>query len=225
LETRQRLLTSLTPVGVVIAAKLGRVFRSVLDAPQRCDGLWNDSCASLSVNKAMKKMNVGSFLAIDFETANYSRTSACAVGFVLVRDHRIVAEKAFLIRPPQRTFNFTYIHGLTWEDVKDEPTFGELWPAMIEYNENAEFLAAHNAPFDRGVLHRCCETYGIEVPHRTFVCTVQIARAQWNIYPTKLPNVCGHLGIPLRHPDAGSDARACADIVLQAAREGWRPLR
>ena len=29
-------------------------------------------------------------------------------------------------------------------------------------------------------------------------------------------------GIPLRHHDSGSDAEACARIVLAAAAEGWR---
>lgn len=166
---------------------------------------------------------MGTYLAIDFETASYSRTSACAVGLVLVRNGRIFAEDAFLIRPPRRQFDFTHIHGLTWEDVRDAPTFGELWPKIDRYMDGADFLAAHNASFDQGVLCRCCETYGIAVPACDFTCTVQLARSQWGIYPTKLPDVCSALGIPLQHHDAASDARACAHIVLKAQKEGWRP--
>ena len=45
------------------------------------------------------------------------------------------------------------------------------------------------------------------------------------IRPTKLPDVCRRLGIPLLHHDAASDATACARIVLAAEAEGWRPRR
>ena len=166
---------------------------------------------------------MNSFLAIDFETASYSRDSACAVGMVLVKNGRIVDEETLLIRPPSRQFNFTYIHGLTWDDVREQPTFGELWPAIEGLINRAEFLVAHNASFDQGVLRSCCETYGIVQPGRSFVCTMRLARSQWDIYPTKLPNVCDHFGIALNHHDAASDARACAEIMLRAQEQGWRP--
>lgn len=162
------------------------------------------------------------FLAIDFETANQGRDSACAVGVAVGRNGRMVASESYLIRPPTSDFFFTDIHGLSWADVRDAPTFGELWPTLRGWIENAEFLVAHNAPFDRGVLHACCSTYTLPAPHLPFECTVRLARSQWRIYPTKLPDVCRHLGIALRHHDALSDAEACARIVLEAQAEGWR---
>ncbi len=163
------------------------------------------------------------FLALDFETANRSRTSACALGLVAVRDGMVVATETFLIRPPRPHFEYTHIHRITWEDVRDAPTFAELWPRVASYMEAADFLVAHNAPFDRGVLERCCAHYGLALPRRRFFCTVQIARRQWGIHPTRLPDVCRRLGIALVHHEAGSDARACAEIALRAEREGWRP--
>ncbi len=75
-----------------------------------------------SSGRGQRWINMSNFVAIDFETANHSRTSACAVGLVHVQDGKIIAEETLLIRPPQRQFVFTYIHGLTWDDVKDEPT-------------------------------------------------------------------------------------------------------
>jgi len=54
-----------------------------------------------------------------------------------------------------------------------------------------------------------------------FVCTVEVARSVWSVFPTKLPDVCRLLSIPLRHHDASSDAKACARIVLVAQRAGW----
>lgn len=64
--------------------------------------------------------------------------------------------------------------------------------------------------------------YGIRVPALPFTCTVELARSQWSIYPTGLPNVCRRLRIPLRHHDHGSDAEACARIVLAAQAAGWQ---
>jgi DNA polymerase-3 subunit epsilon len=162
------------------------------------------------------------FAAIDFETANNARDSACAVGVVIVEHGCIVDRLVELIRPPSRSFLFTHIHGLSWEDVKAAQCFDAVWLRLAHKLAGVEFLAAHNAPFDKGVLGACCETYGLAAPQLPFVCTVQLARAQWAIRPTRLPDVCKHLGIDLQHHQADSDAEACARIVMAALAGGWR---
>ena len=113
------------------------------------------------------------FVAIDFETADYERDSACAVGAVLVENGRITERYHQLIRPPRTEFVFTYIHGLTWNDVRDSLTFGQMWPELNDFIDEAEFLVAHNAPFDRGVLQACCDAAKIVPPRQQFLCTVQ----------------------------------------------------
>jgi DNA polymerase-3 subunit epsilon len=158
------------------------------------------------------------FVAIDFETADYGPDSACAVALVRVAGHRIVERSYQLIRPPRRRFVFTYLHGITWEMVADQPTFGELWPGLTPLLADAGFISAHNASFDRGVLAACCRAAGLKPPRLPFVCTVQLARRTWRLYPTRLPDVCAHLDIPLDHHNAASDAEACARIVLAAGR-------
>jgi DNA polymerase-3 subunit epsilon len=159
------------------------------------------------------------FVAIDFETASHRSDSACAVGLVKVAKGEIVDTAVHLIRPPTRAFAFSYIHGLTWSDVAEADDFGRLWPRLEPLLDGAEFFAAHNASFDRRVLHACCQTYGIAAPALPFRCTVQIARRAWNIHPTKLSDVCRELAIALNHHEALSDAMACAQIVLAAQRE------
>ncbi|MFH0944263.1 MAG: 3'-5' exonuclease [Planctomycetota bacterium] len=159
------------------------------------------------------------FVAIDFETADPKRDSACAVGLVRVENSRIVREEEYFIRPPRRDFWFTYIHGITYSMVKDSPTFGELWPELAPWFRGAQFLAAHSAPFDQSVLRACCEQHGLNIPSVPFRCTVKVARERWGIYPTKLPDVCSRLRIALNHHEALSDARACARIMMRALRE------
>jgi DNA polymerase III subunit epsilon len=162
-------------------------------------------------------------LALDFETACHAPDSACALGLALVEDGRVVREDAFLIQPPEPEFSFTWVHGLRWEDVRDAPSFDAAWGRLEPWLEGVDWLAAHNASFDRSVLAACCRTYRLAPVEVPFICTVQVARRVWGIYPTKLPMVCRALGIPLRHHDAASDASACAQIVVQAMQSGWAP--
>jgi DNA polymerase III subunit epsilon len=158
----------------------------------------------------------GTFVAIDFETADYGADSACAVGVVRVEGLKVVAREAVLIRPPRPRVMFTHVHGLTWEKVKDAPPFADAWPQLAPLLDGAAVLAAHNAGFDRRVLAACCTAAGLDVPPQPFVCTVHLARRTWGLKPNDLASVCRRLGIGLIHHDAGSDAEACARIVIAA---------
>ncbi|HEY9879473.1 MAG TPA: 3'-5' exonuclease [Leptolyngbyaceae cyanobacterium] len=156
------------------------------------------------------------FVAIDFETADRCQDSACAIGLVRVEGGKIIEKAHYLIRPPRPQFEFTYIHGISWEDVVEQPDFGQLWPTIEPLLKGTDFFAAHNATFDRNILHACCVAHDISPPSPAFICTVKLARDAWNLRPTKLPNVCDYLNIPLKHHDALSDAEACARIVISA---------
>lgn len=161
-----------------------------------------------------------SFAAIDFETADNGRDSACAVAVVVVENGRVAHAVHRYIRPPRPQIQFTRIHGITWDMVKDAPDFGGIWPEIATMLGGVDFLAAHNAPFDRSVLEQCCRGHRLAVPRKPFLCTVQLARDVWDLRPTTLPDVCRHLKIALKHHDAASDAHACAQIVLAAQKAG-----
>ena len=158
---------------------------------------------------------MSTFAAIDFETADNGRDSACSVGIVLVKERCITEKIHRLIRPPRKEFVFTYIHGLTWSDVRNSPTFRQLWPELKGILSGADFLVAHNASFDKSVLKACCESAETSPPAHEFLCTMEMARDNLNLSKAALPNVCRHLGIPLNHHDALSDAEACARIAIE----------
>ena len=90
------------------------------------------------------------------------------MALVRVEGSRIVHRSHFLIRPPRQDFIFTYLHGITWEMVAGEPTFGELWPELKPLLADVKFLSAHNAPFDRGVLQACCAAHGLKAAPASF---------------------------------------------------------
>lgn len=160
--------------------------------------------------------SISSFTAIDFETANYQRNSACQLGVVVVESGIIVESKSWLIKPPSPAFTFTYLHGISYDMVKHQPTFQELWTAVKPYIEN-RIVAAHNATFDISVLVAALNHYDLPVPQFQVIDSLTVARRTWPDLPNhKLDTVAKRLRCELQHHDAESDARVCAQIILQA---------
>src|SRR5947208_3704286 len=141
----------------------------------------------------------GAFVAIDFETADPGPDSACAVGLVRVEGLKVVRREVVLIRPPRPRILFSWLHGITWEMVKDSTCFREPWSPLAPMLDGVAFLAAHNAPFDRRVLAACCGAAELPAPELPFVCTVQLSRRRWGLKPNDLASVCRRLGIGLIH--------------------------
>lgn len=159
------------------------------------------------------------FCGIDFETACGSKGSACAVGLVRVREGLVIETLYSMINPPEWMIfwdKFIGIHGLTREIVRSSPSFEMLWPRMKEFI-STDFLVAHNAPFDRGVLAGCLEYYktGDELPR--FECSLKAARRKWpELENHQLDTISDFLDIELDHHEALSDAIACSKIYVEA---------
>lgn len=137
------------------------------------------------------------FAAIDFETANGKRSSACSIGIIEVRGGKVVNKKHLLIKPPVlyfHPFNVS-IHGISADDVREKPQFNEIWPEIKRYFED-NIVIAHNASFNMSVLRNVLDTYGIY----------------------RLNILADYLGIKLKHHNAEEDALACAQIALEACR-------
>jgi DNA polymerase-3 subunit epsilon len=162
------------------------------------------------------------FAALDFELADAPPDSACAVGLARVEQGRVVCVERRLIRPPRPDFRHGWVHGITWEQVADAPVFVDVWAELRPLLAGCAFLCAHNAGIEKRVLRASLEPHGLAVPDLPWQCTVQLARRQWKVHKANLPAVCALLGIDLQHHDPGSDAEACARIVLAAAA-GWQP--
>lgn len=160
-------------------------------------------------------------LALDFETANERRDSACAVGLAWIADGRVVRRRSHLIRPPEMRFSpgNIRVHGILPADVADKPGFAEVMAPYLA-DLSGGVILAHNATFDLGVLRAGLGRAGLPVPDFSALCTVQVAR---RVFPA--PEGCGlgkvarRLGITFEHHDAGEDAYACARIALAAMGE------
>lgn len=161
------------------------------------------------------------FVAIDFETANEKRNSACSLGITVVENNKIVEEKYWLIKPYEMRFEpmNIWIHGIKEEDVKNEKTFKELWDEIRPYLDG-KLVVAHNAAFDMSVLRKTLDSYNIPYPNLDYFCSMIMSR---NFYPhlenSKLNTVNKHLGYEFNHHNASADASACANIVLNIIEE------
>lgn len=158
------------------------------------------------------------FAAIDFETANGSRTSVCSVGVVIVREGRVVDEFYSLIRPYPNYYSYftTRIHGLTSRDTDGAPTFPEVW-AEIAPRIKGLPLVAHNSPFDEGCLRAVHQAYGMDYPRYIFFDTLRASRMRLRHLPDhKLHTVAACCCYDLtNHHHALADAEACAAIALK----------
>lgn len=167
------------------------------------------------------KNNIKTFIAIDFETADYKADSACSVGMVRIEDMKIVDTFTALIKPPRKEFIFTYIHGLTWEDVEYAEPFGAVWHSATSFLKNADAFIAHNAPFDRKVLLECSMQHRIPLTTLPFFCTLKASRKFLRLPSYKLSSVAEHYEIPLKHHDAFSDASAAGQIFIELQKAGY----
>lgn len=162
------------------------------------------------------------FTAIDFETANPKRASACAVGLVRVRDGRITDEKATLIQPPAGFGEFSamnmQVHGITLAMAAKAPPWRQVAGWIARY-VGEDLLVAHNAPFEISVLRQACAAENMPVPHLDVLCTLDLARRACALPSNRLPDVAAEFGVRLgSHHDALADARCAAEVAVAMAR-------
>lgn len=161
------------------------------------------------------------FTAIDFETANGSPASPCAVGMVRVRDGKISENLAFLIQPPVPNDWFhagnIKVHGIRPSDVDGAATAAEAISLMLAFI-GEDVLIAHNAPFDMGVLRSTAAHIGVDLPQLNYACSLAISRKTYNLESYRLNAVAYAIGHEeFNHHDALADSDACARIILHAA--------
>ena len=156
------------------------------------------------------------FASIDFETANYHRSSVCSVGIVIVENGKIT-EKIYSLIRPQPNFYCSWatdIHGLSYYDTINESEFPDVWD-KIKSKISGLPLVAHNSPFDEGCLKAVHELYGVSYPDYQFYCTCRAARRAFpKLENHQLHTVAAHVGYDLNnHHHALADAEACAEIA------------
>lgn len=161
-----------------------------------------------------------SFVAIDFETANEHRSSACSIGAVRFDSDGNVADRLTQLIHPHPDVDYfnpvnIWIHGITPDDVAAMPQWGDIADQVAEFIGD-DPLVAHNMAFDGYVLSDLAALYGRPAPENRRFCTMRLAR---RILADKLrrkglDNVFSFYfpGETFDHHHATADAEACGRI-------------
>lgn len=167
------------------------------------------------------------FVAIDFETANEKRGSACAVGLVRFdSEGREEASLTTLIKPHDDLAYFnprnTRVHGIRETDVADALTWPDIYPRVAEVVEGLP-LVAHNMAFDGYVLTDLDSLYGYHPLANRRMCTLRLARTLLAgvLERKSLDLVYRHYfdGESFAHHDAGADALAAGRVFSRMQDE------
>ncbi len=160
------------------------------------------------------------FVALDFETANEHRSSACEVSLVRVSNGALKDRFTSLIKPHE-TMGFNpwnvRLHGISERDVSKAQEFDAVFKDIIQFKGDLP-LVAHNASFDMSVLRRTADLYGLKIPEIEFFCTRVLAERSPHVQiPSySLLNVCDALAIQFDETHrAEADAIACANVALR----------
>lgn len=164
------------------------------------------------------KLAAGNYVAFDFETANNSQLSACAIGMVVFENFEEKEAIYTLIQPAAPGFIHSWIHGITARDVVGAPTLAETLALMYETMHLMPIIA-HNMPFDYGVMRASFNYFGMAMPQHIRLCTVQASRKLVHTPNHKLNTLADYFNIPLVHHEALSDARAAGLIAKRLIPE------
>lgn len=165
------------------------------------------------------------YIAFDVETPNSNNDRMSAIGITVVENQKIVEEYYYLVNPEVwfAPFNIS-LTGITPRMTAGEPDFGHLWKTIGPVMQSG-LPVAHYAPFDMGVLAKCLDFYKIKHPRVSpYACTCRMGRrALPGLFNHRLNTLCAYYGIDLDHHHAGSDSRACAQLLINYMQSGLDP--
>lgn len=161
---------------------------------------------------------VGTFFAIDVETANADMASICQIGLVRYDGHQEVFARSWLIDPRDSFWPYNIaLHGITPEMVAGSPVFSEVAPELSAI-VSGQVLVSHTH-FDRISTYQACALCELDHWPCTWLDSARVVRRTWPDFARTgygLKKIAKHLGIDFRHHDALEDARAAAQVLLRA---------
>lgn len=157
------------------------------------------------------------YVAIDFEKLDTIPSSICSVGLAVIENNKITDTFYSLICPPSKNENYYCVltHGLHYNDVKNAPTFPEIWGKIDKIIDGCPIIA-HNFGVERGCINACNEYYNTDYNYE-YICTLALSRKYLKELPSKgLDVVCEALDYKLKkHHNAKQDAIASAEVFLR----------
>ena len=153
-------------------------------------------------------------LAYDVETANSSRSSICAVGWVLVKDNVIVDKGGSYINPQCKFSDKNIaVHGILPEFVATAPTFAEYWVSTLSSLMKKSLVVAYNASFDIGATKSALKDAGAEIPDLDYMDAFAVMKRCVTSDSYKLSDLAAYAGYEYKAHDAIEDAEAIVHLL------------
>ena len=175
---------------------------------------------------ALPRRQTCDWIAIDFETANGARGSACAVGVAMFKDGWRIGGGATLINP-QTDFSpyNSMVNGIDETVVARAPTFAQVWPDLAPLLEG-QHVVAHNAAFDLSVLRSTAARYEVKGVAFDAFCTYRLAKAAFpGMESYSLGWLALHLNLAdFEHHQAGDDATAAGWVAAKICEKAGLDL-
>ena len=165
-------------------------------------------------------LNRLSYVVVDTETtggSHWLHDKITEIAAVVVRNGEIVELFETLVNPQRPIPPFvSRLTNITWDMVKDAPTFDRVVPDLMRVLEGNVFVA-HNANFDwRFITSEISRTTGRQLRGRR-LCTVKMARKVLpQLSRRSLDHVARFYGVEIRNRHrAGGDALATAKCLVR----------
>ncbi len=158
------------------------------------------------------------FCGLDFETANNSKGSICAVGAALLEDGKVTERREYLVKPHKSVDYMNKfcrdIHGISYEDLRESPEFPQIWQNIRQLLFAADCVVIHNLAFDLSHLRKVLELYDLSDVSFNCLCSLALCRHHFPELPHHgLADMAAKFSITFRHHDALEDAETCAKIA------------
>lgn len=204
------------------------MFAGRTDFEKGIDGKWRIAVARAPQDgrdgkrhePALDRIDSLSFVVVDVETTGTSvlfGDRITEVAAVVVRDGAIVDTFETLVNPQRPIPYFvTALTHITWDMVKDAPTFEQVAPRLMSALSGHVFTA-HNAKFDwRFVSTEILRATGNRIQGRQ-LCTVKLAKRLLPQLPRRsLDHLARYYGVTNRaRHRAGGDALATAECLVK----------
>jgi len=168
------------------------------------------------------------FVTFAFETGNYRHT-IYSIGIVKYQDGKKVDTFYSLLKPPelcvQPNFDISHAH-LTVEELKNAPTFAELWESRIyPFIRGYPILSHHFDGNDVDILIVNLEWYGLPRPILKYFC---FPFFRYKVWPSlnggldisgDIPGLTKELGIVYNADNTLDNAEVYGKIALKAAEK------
>ena len=163
------------------------------------------------------------YAALDLECATSDTGNICEVGVVLMENGQEVGRYRSLVRPVVESFgdwqrwNFDY----SLKDTLKAPAFPAIWEEVKRLIGDAPVVAHNAGVVECKHLGHAFSFHGLDAASGpVFYCTLELAKGHWTELPKHgIKHVARHFQWKLDHHNPESDARICAAIVEEVAKE------